>query len=199
MLLSLTLVIALPSPAHAEEGATSLTLESEPGDLIGGGIDRSFSPADGSFGATGGAGLVSVLFNGGPERFSLDFKAPNGVDMTPGPYEGATRYPFQSPTTPGLDVWGNGRRCNTSTGRFDVLEAVFALDGTVDVFPPTSNSTAKGPPRATGQHPLQRLGQLPSTTKRTLWWPRSHDRRNRERRHPLGHSRQRRHRGPPGR
>ena len=42
--------------------------------------------------------------------------------LIPGPYEGATRYPFQSPTKPGLDVSGNSRGCNTLSGRFDVLQ-----------------------------------------------------------------------------
>lgn len=49
-------------------------------------------------------------------------------------YEGATRYPFQSPTTPGLSVSGTGRGCNTLTGRFDVLEAVYGADGSVQRF-----------------------------------------------------------------
>lgn len=41
-------------------------------------------------------------------------------------YENATRYPFQSPTLPGLDVSGDGRGCNTLTGRFDILEISYA-------------------------------------------------------------------------
>ncbi len=72
--------------------------------------------------------------NGGSAWWSLDFKAPNGAELTPGPYEGAARYPFQSPATPGLDVSGSGRGCNNLTGRFDVLEAVYGADGSVQRF-----------------------------------------------------------------
>jgi hypothetical protein len=35
-------------------------------------------------------------------------------------YENAERWPFQSPGHPGLDVSGDGRGCNTVTGRFEV-------------------------------------------------------------------------------
>ncbi|MDP9403874.1 MAG: thrombospondin type 3 repeat-containing protein [Actinomycetota bacterium] len=117
-----------PSPTN-----TSLTFDSEPGDYIGGGVDRTWYPADGSFQATHSPGLVTIRFNG-TEWWDLSFKAPNGAELVPGPYEGATRYPFQSPTSPGLDISGSGRGCNTLTGRFDVLEAVYGSDGSVERF-----------------------------------------------------------------
>ncbi len=37
------------------------------------------------------------------------------------------------PTFAGLDVTGNGRGCNTSSGRFDVLELLTAVDGSVEL------------------------------------------------------------------
>jgi hypothetical protein len=43
----------------------------------------------------------------------------------PGTYNGATRYPFQAPTAPGLDLSGNGRGCNTSTGSFVIQNLMF--------------------------------------------------------------------------
>jgi hypothetical protein len=51
-----------------------------------------------------------------------------------GSYENATRYPFQSPTSPGLSVFGSGRGCNTLTGRFDVLEVSYSATGQIDRF-----------------------------------------------------------------
>ncbi len=42
----------------------------------------------------------------------------------PGEYVGAARAAFSYPA-PGLDVFGNGRGCNTVTGRFTVLESVY--------------------------------------------------------------------------
>jgi hypothetical protein len=70
--------------------------------------------------------VVTVRFDGST-WWDLRFAAPAGATITPGVYEGATRWPFQSPTGPGLDVSGDGRGCNTLTGRFVVLEAV--VDG----------------------------------------------------------------------
>jgi len=61
--------------------------------------------------------------------------APDGQQLLPGVYEGATYWPFQAPLTPGLDFSGGGRGCNTLTGRFEVLlEAVYALFGYVERF-----------------------------------------------------------------
>jgi hypothetical protein len=60
--------------------------------------------------------------------------APLGTPLAPGAYEDATRWPFQSPTQPGLDVSGDGRGCNMLTGRFDVLEAKFGPHGYVERF-----------------------------------------------------------------
>ncbi len=109
---------------------TSLTFRSDPGDYIGGGQIRTWYPLDGAFTVTHANGTVAVDFDG-LEWWTLDFRAPAGADVAPGAYEGATRYPFQAPTTSGLSVYGTGRGCNTLTGRFDVLEAVYAPDGSV--------------------------------------------------------------------
>ena len=118
-----------PAPTN-----TSLTVHSDPGDYIGGGVDQTWTPADGTFTAAHSPGLTTISFNGGPTNWTLDFAAPSGAELTAGPYEGAIRFPFQSPSTPGLSVSGSGRGCNTLTGRFDVLEAVYAPDGTVERF-----------------------------------------------------------------
>lgn len=128
-------VLVVPAGEARADGAdTSLEFDSDPGDFIGGGVDRSWYPVDGSFRVSSGPGLVSVDFDGGPDRWTLNFKAPQGRDLEVGPYEKATRYPFQSPTKPGLSVYGSGRGCNTSTGRFDVRELVLGEDGTVERF-----------------------------------------------------------------
>jgi hypothetical protein len=49
-------------------------------------------------------------------------------------YENAARYPFQSPTQPGLEVSGDGRGCNELTGRFDILEISYTSQGEIDRF-----------------------------------------------------------------
>jgi len=45
-----------------------------------------------------------------------------GVPLMPGIYEMAERYPFESADRPGIDVTGDGRGCNTISGRYQVHE-----------------------------------------------------------------------------
>ena len=101
------------------ESATFLSLDSQPGDYIGQGQQQTLTTVDGSFTATRNFDNgVSVSFNGGTQFWSLDFAAPNAAALAVGTYEGATRFPFQSPTEPGLDVAGDGRGCNELTVNF---------------------------------------------------------------------------------
>ena len=65
------------------------------------------------------------------DRWSLDFQSSSGSRLMPGTYDSATRWPFQSPGVPGLSVFGQGRGCNTLTGRFEVYEVVYGPQGEV--------------------------------------------------------------------
>jgi hypothetical protein len=118
----------------ATQGVTFIHFDSQPGDYIGAGQQQTLTLADGFI--TAGRnfdGGVSIGFQGS-DFWTLDFAPPSGAaPFGPGTYEGAERFPFQSPTKPGLDVSGAGRGCNTLTGRFTVLEAVFDPTGTVVV------------------------------------------------------------------
>ena len=107
---------------------TLLDLASDPGDFVGGGQALTFTPLDGTFTSVSAPGYVSVTFQGSSYWF-LTFAAPAGTPLLPGVYEGATRYPFQLPTAPGLSVYGGG--CNMLTGRFVVLEADIGPGGDV--------------------------------------------------------------------
>ncbi len=123
-------------PASAvETDVVRLTMDSQPGDYIGGGQFHQYTPDDGTFSVTSSSGgqQVRVRFSGEPGTWwTLTFQAPDGTTLTRGPYEDATRAPFSSPTKPGLDVSGSGRGCNTLEGRFDVREIAIDGDGTVD-------------------------------------------------------------------
>ena len=87
---------------------------------------------------------MSIFFNGGPHWWQLDFAAPNDAPLTLGVYENATRFPFHSPTQPGLNVSGEGRGCNTLTGRFEVLEVVYGAGGEVQRFAATFEQHCEG-------------------------------------------------------
>ena len=134
-------------PVAAGAQTTLLVLDSEPGDFIGGGKKQIFSLADGTFTARRNFDNgVSVVFNGiNFEHFwHLDFAAAHEVPLTPGIYEGATRFPFQEPDEPGLSVSGDGRGCNTLTGRFEVLEVKYGSGDTVTSFAATFEQHCEG-------------------------------------------------------
>ena len=126
-------VLAAAASARAQ-GTTLLDFTSEPGDFIGQGQQFTFTPADGTITASRNfSNGVSISFNGA-ELWALELVAPGAAALQPGQYEEATRFPFQSPTKPGLSVTGDGRGCNTLTGRFVVLEAVYDAGGAVQQF-----------------------------------------------------------------
>jgi hypothetical protein len=124
----------LARAARGEAQTTSLTLNSQPGDFIGQGQSVTLTPNDGTFTARQNSpNSVSIFFLGFQlgSFWSLDFAAPQGVPLNVGTYQGATRFPFEGATTPGLDVSGDGRGCNTLTGQFEVSQV--AVDGAGNV------------------------------------------------------------------
>ena len=122
------MMLVFASTSWATAGVTSIVLNSEPGDYIGGGQTLMFVDTDGPFVAQrlGNGNAVRVWFNTPTYNhfWYLDFAAPDLLPLVVGPYEGAVRYPFQGTGQPGLSVSGDGRGCSTLTGRFDVLELV---------------------------------------------------------------------------
>ena len=132
----IALIAATASLASVSAWAQStLYFQSQPGDFIGQGQTATYTDIDGSFGANGGGTRrIDVAFTSVGFSWFLNFEAPEGQVLGAGMYEGATRWPFQSPTRPGLDVSGDGRGCNTSNGRFLVLEATYDVSGEVMSF-----------------------------------------------------------------
>ena len=138
-LIPFAVTAALAGSARGADAQTAtLYLNSQPGDYIGAGQQQTYTIADGVFqlSTSNAAQHVSVAFH--TQTYShwwyLDFAAPSGTPLTSGQYEGATRYPFQSPVGNGLDVAGDGRGCNELTGRFVVLEAAYDNSGNVLKF-----------------------------------------------------------------
>jgi hypothetical protein len=122
------LALSAALPAHAQDSAW--TFVSEPGDYIGQGQTYSFTEVQ-SQGSSDNR-TVSVSVNTADHWWYLNIAAPEGQQLQPGVYEGAVRYPFQSPSQPGLSHYGNGRGCNTLTGRFEILEAKFGQNGYIE-------------------------------------------------------------------
>ncbi len=106
-----------------------IAFSSSGGEYIGGGKDKVFTYEDGNFSAEVNYHKgVSIRFDGGPDSWSIDFAAPQKMALTPGSYGGAQRFPFQSPTRPGLSFSGSGRGCSESLGSFTINNIIYSLD-----------------------------------------------------------------------
>jgi hypothetical protein len=144
---SMFAALTAAAPVAAQPLEASLSFVSDPGDYIGGGQSRVFTLDVASFTVRGGqnGGYVGVTvfpFAGG--FWFLDLAAPQGTQLAPGTYEGAARYPFQAPSQPGLNLSGDGRGCNTLSGRFTVIEAQFGPNGYVVRFHATFEQHCEG-------------------------------------------------------
>jgi DNA-binding beta-propeller fold protein YncE len=116
-----------------------LYLKSQPGDYIGQGAEKLYSPANNTFieGALPQGGTLfhaRVIKGNFEEWWYVDIAAPAGQPLAIGSYTGAMRAAFRPAGAPGLDVSGSGRGCNTLTGRFDVAALAFDAYGEVSLF-----------------------------------------------------------------
>jgi hypothetical protein len=124
-----------------------LTMTSDPGDYVGQGTSYSYSVPATSFSVQNGGNLVRVDTSGpgGPGDFwNLAFQAPAGQTLQVGTTYQAERWPFQPTTLAGLEVFGQGRGCNTLTGSFTVLDATYGPFGYLESFHATFEQHCEG-------------------------------------------------------
>jgi hypothetical protein len=133
-------VLGTAQPARAD--IVHLTLQSQPGDFIGQGMNFDLTypqPGDQFF----GVGLGSTLPSGAPTLVGFTLgKVTSGADNTfatlnfgtdqlgtplvPGTfYDNAQRYSFAQPGHPGLDVSFQNRGSNTLTGSFTIIDLTY--------------------------------------------------------------------------
>lgn len=127
--------LLVPVPISASTGPeTMVTMISESGDYIGGGINRFYHPDNAEITLSGTAASLSFRVSGGNrgDYFNLDFAAPPGETLSPGVYTRAQRAPFREAGRPGINISGDGRGCNEVAGRFEVKEITTAADGTIE-------------------------------------------------------------------
>ena len=128
------LLLTAAAPAAAESW---LHVDSDPGDYIGQGKRQTWTDRDGVFTASpdwANGANISFIAPGYTVWWYLHFTAPFGERLQPGVYLNATRWPFQDDDNPGLDVSGDGRGCNQSSGWFQVLEVSYGPGGEVRSF-----------------------------------------------------------------
>jgi hypothetical protein len=120
-------VIALVESASAPR--TEIRFSGDPGDYITGGRSYTYNPSNAviSFSRNFDSG-VSASING-DTWWNLDLAAPGDATLLPGIYENAQRFPFQDIDVPGLSLSGDGRGCNTLTGRFVVYQVEYDGNG----------------------------------------------------------------------
>ncbi|MDQ2729603.1 MAG: hypothetical protein M3Y91_17470, partial [Actinomycetota bacterium] len=114
-------------------GTTSLTMQSQPGDYVGGGSTYDFSATNATFLVTaplatnpaGPSGIQMKVL--GPDGENWDVVlVPGGAQvLAPGTYDDAARYPFNGSSN-GLSVTGDSRGCNVLTGSFTVQAISFS-------------------------------------------------------------------------
>jgi len=124
---------ALPAPGSGAESMFSFT--SDPGDYVGRGSSLRYTSSTARIEAYaeehGRSVFASIMTGVGQSSWNVRIAAPGGQRLSPGEYTGAARSGFFSGATPGLDVSGDGRGCNTTTGRFAVHSASVAPNGTL--------------------------------------------------------------------
>lgn len=111
---------------------TAFAINSPPGDFVGAGQNLQFTAPGDLFSASRNYDNgVSVMVDFPIPYWSADFSAPGNDPLVPGGYENAQRFPFQTFGAPGLSIDGDGRGCNTLSGRFVVDDAAYSTTGDV--------------------------------------------------------------------
>jgi len=128
------LLLALPFTWQTTAAAeiTSLQMESDPGEFIGGGGNYFYTPDMGVFrifkGIDSGIQIQYISYDNS-HFWILSFSGPNAQPLTPGLYEGARDYLGKTdPTLPGMQIDGDGRGCDPR-GSFEILEATYSNTG----------------------------------------------------------------------
>lgn len=147
-------------------GGTSMYFRSGNGESIGQGATASFAAPGATITARGSAaGIVTVSVVEGDEWWSVNLAAPPGQPLVPGTYPAAERASFRSAGHPGLDVWGDGRGCNTLTGSFTVAQISFDAAGELSTLDAAWVQNCEGGPLAmTGRVRVGASTVLASTT-----------------------------------
>jgi hypothetical protein len=132
MVATLALAGLLLTPAVGAQASptTAVSMFSDKGEYVGAGENRLYvAPSDQITVTRDGAGLI---VHAGPiaTGFNFDFRPPIGQSLSAGVYDRAQR--AASSTRPTIDIYGNGRGCNETLGRFEVRDIAIGASGSVE-------------------------------------------------------------------
>jgi len=134
-------VAALPmASAAAATTTTFLNMSGEPGDFILGGQQRAFTPDNAVFSETYDGSLLQVNVNTPAPAFefwTVVLAAPPGSPLVPGTYSDAVSAFIRGPGQNGIDIFGDGRGCDFTSGSFTVNEAIYGPHNYVQTFDAT--------------------------------------------------------------
>ena len=109
-----------------------IQLNSDPGDYIGQGINRTLSPDNSSLyvvRSNSWRGVdIYIEPNDETGMWHFNFNGANSVQLIPDNYENADRYGLGASVTPSMSASGDYRGCNVVAGRFIVREIVYDVD-----------------------------------------------------------------------
>ena len=131
--ISIAIILAAFGGATTASAQTTLLfIDSQPGDIVGGGIVQTLSgPSVAVVPGRNARNGVSFAISG-VSSWTLDFAAPGNALLVPGAYQSAAKY--GNAIFAGMNVAAGTRSCVTLTGRFVVLEAEYGADGSIQRF-----------------------------------------------------------------
>ena len=120
----------------------SYDMVSDPGDYIGAGASKTYTGATSTFGLSGTAGgRLQYEASGLRDDWLALIAPPTGMTLAAGTYDTAR---FADATHAGLDVFGDGRGCNNSTGILTITTLVTGAGGNVTNLAATFTQHCEG-------------------------------------------------------
>ena len=120
---------ASDTPLSATDGW--LHFQSDNRDYIGGGVQKVWTLKESDLAISGSNHNIVASVSGQGDWWYLNFRGPSNGDLHTGTYTNAERAPFVTGKAPGLDISGDGRGCNTLSGRFQIKSLAWTTAGTV--------------------------------------------------------------------
>lgn len=119
-------VQGVAAPASADDGYSSWTMRSEPGDFVGSGQTWAYTTDNATIRTEGDASQVTLFLSHYDDLVWIaEFAAPVGEELTAGRTYPAVYLPQPTPETATMYVHGDGNGCDGGHGEFTVDEAAY--------------------------------------------------------------------------